>query len=135
MSPTWFCPSWRQNTSSCTKLASPRLVDRPFVLHCVCIWMIFLYDFSIKKVFLREMLDQYLEQQLLQITRKSALIIQKNLRMFIARNKYLRLRSSVILIQSYIRTWIKRFIEFNSFIKSFICPLKFNLFGLSSHRK
>jgi myosin heavy subunit len=67
-----------------------------------------MYQMGLTKVFLRELLDQYLEQQLIQVIRKSALIIQKSLRMFVARRKYLKLRASVILIQSHVKTWIQR---------------------------
>lgn len=70
-----------------------------------------MYQIGLTKIFLRETLDQYLEQQRLYVTRKSALIIQKNLRMHVARKKYLKLRSNAIKIQSFVKCWIERLVE------------------------
>ena len=64
--------------------------------------------FFIVKVFLRELLDKYFEQQRKCIVFKAAIIIQRNLRMFIQRRNYHQIRSSVILIQYYVRKWLNK---------------------------
>lgn len=60
------------------------------------------------KVFLREALDQHLEQQRQNIIQRSALLIQKTLRMLVVRRKYLKLRKCVTLVQSRVRARLKR---------------------------
>lgn len=67
-----------------------------------------MYQIGLSKVFLKEQLDNYLQQQVHVISERSALIIQKNLRMLVARRSYLKLRSNVIKLQQYARGWLHR---------------------------
>ena len=67
-----------------------------------------MYQIGWSKVFLKEALDNYLEQQCGLISRRAALVIQRNLRMFVARQKYRKLRASVICFQRLAKAWLER---------------------------
>ncbi len=63
------------------------------------------------KVFLRETLDQHLEQLRINIVQSSAVIIQKYFRAFIVRKRYLDLCWKVLIIQKYFRGWLERYVR------------------------
>jgi myosin XV len=70
----------------------------------------FMYQIGLTKVFLREILDKYLEQQRKCITFKAAIQIQKNIKMFIQKKKYLQMRSAIIKLQYFIRKWLYKLV-------------------------
>ena len=67
-----------------------------------------MYQIGQTKVFLKEILDNYLEQQCNLIRHKSAIMIQKNFKMRVQRKKYLSIRNNIILIQKFIKFWLER---------------------------
>lgn len=69
------------------------------------------YQIGLTKVFLRENLDQYLEQKRIQIIRSSAIVIQKHMRAHVVRKNYIKMRLCAILIQSHVRAWLQRYLK------------------------
>ncbi len=67
-----------------------------------------MFQLGLTKVFLKEALDNFLEHQCNMMVNGSILIIQKNIRMFIVRIKYLKTRSSIITIQRLAKCWLAR---------------------------
>ena len=59
-------------------------------------------------MFLRETLDQHLEQKRIVIIRKAAIVIQKNIRTYVAHRKYMKFRENAIIIQKNVKRWLQR---------------------------
>ncbi|CAF1411067.1 unnamed protein product, partial [Didymodactylos carnosus] len=67
------------------------------------------YQIGVTKIFLRESLEQQLEQQRSILLNQAALIIQRTLKSYIDRNKFIRQRNAVIILQKSYRHWSQNF--------------------------
>jgi len=66
------------------------------------------FQLGISKVFMREVLEQYLERKRLDKIRDAAMVIQRYIRTYLERRRFVAMRKSAVIIQSWVRRYLAR---------------------------